>query len=225
MFQRGWFHVDVSGHELRHEVLRVVQQYGPARVLPLSEQVASELASDRRFAGLIVQVSASSHAQLEPLLAQVPCLPVLALLDGPERAHINRLQARGVTTAVIPLESPSLVSFVQRALTHNFVPSERVTRLISRLAETRALTAREVQLLSYCLADEPRALVRRRLGISENTLKTQIRGLLRKCGERNLDALAKNLLRSALLPTVNEQMSGSSSEITRPMARPAQIGA
>jgi hypothetical protein len=42
-------------------------------------------------------------------------------------------------------------------------------------------------------------MVRKRLGISENTLKCQVKGLLRKCGERNMDALAKNILRTALL--------------------------
>jgi DNA-binding CsgD family transcriptional regulator len=111
---------------------------------------------------------------------------------------------------LLPLSQPILTSFVQRALTHNFVPSDRVARIIARMAESRRLTAREVQLLGYCLGDEPRARVRRRLGITENTLKTQVRGLLRKCGERNLDALAKNVLRSALvLPTWEGRGLGS----------------
>jgi DNA-binding CsgD family transcriptional regulator len=112
---------------------------------------------------------------------------------------------------------------VQRALANSFVPCERVSSTIAHMAETRALTAREVQLVSYCLGDEPRARVRRRLGITENTLKSQIRGLLRKCGERNLDALAKNLLRSALVAPGSELSTlfepgepAPASEITRP---------
>ena len=74
-----------------------------------------------------------------------------------------------------------------------------MARLVEGLAQRCQLTAREVQLVSYCLANESRALVRKRLGITENTLKTQVRGLLRKCNERNVDSLAKNLLRAALL--------------------------
>jgi DNA-binding CsgD family transcriptional regulator len=78
--------------------------------------------------------------------------------------------------------------------------------MVTFVAETRGLTGREVQLLSYCLADEPRARVRRRLGISENTLKTQVKALLRKCGERNVDALAKNVLRAALLSSSQQPL-------------------
>lgn len=216
MFQRGWFHVDVSLRAPLEQVLGVVRQYAPARVQPLSEQVLSELAQHGRFAGLIVEVQPETSAWLARALDQVPSLPTLALLPSAERTAINTLQARGVAAAVLPLSLPMLVSFVQRALTHNFVPSERVARTIARLAESRRLTAREVQLLDYCLGDEPRARVRRRLGISENTLKTQIRGLLRKCGERNLDALAKNVLRSALaVPSVPSR--GAAADITMPM--------
>jgi DNA-binding CsgD family transcriptional regulator len=73
-----------------------------------------------------------------------------------------------------------------------------VSEAVRGLAARQKLTPRELQLLVYALGDEPRARVRRRLGISENTLKTEIRGLIRKCGARNADALAKQVLREAL---------------------------
>jgi hypothetical protein len=75
--------------------------------------------------------------------------------------------------------------------------------------------------VSYCLGDEPRARVRRRLGITENTLKSQIRGLLRKCGERNLDALAKNLLRNALVAPGSEHSTAF--EVPPEVANPGDI--
>jgi DNA-binding CsgD family transcriptional regulator len=214
MFQRGWFHVDVTLSDPLQQVLSVVRQYGPSRVQPLSERVIDELADAGRFAGLIVQVSPERGPWLACALDRLPRLPVLALLESADRATINAMQARGVATAVLPLSMPPLVAFVQRALTHNFVPSERVARTIASLAEARGLTAREVQLLGYSLGDEPRARVRRRLGITENTLKTQIRGLLRKCGERNLDALAKNVLRSALAITNELVAAGRQEDVT-----------
>lgn len=214
MFQRGWFHLDVQRPEVSSELLAIVRQYGPARAQPLSQQAVSELGQNGRFAGLIVQITPESLGWLEAVLARAPGLPVLALLDEADRIHINQLQAQGVGTTVLPLQAANAVSFVQRALTNNFVPSARVAGAIAYLAETRALTAREVQLLGYCLGDEPRALVRRRLGITENTLKTQIRGLLRKCGERNLDSLAKNVLRSALLAPERHALASGVSELT-----------
>ena len=96
-----------------------------------------------------------------------------------------------------------------------------MARTIAHMATSRGLTAREVQLLDYCLGDEPRARVRRRLGITENTLMTQIRGLLRKCGERNLDALAKNVLRSMLGSVA---ANDPATEPTQPMLSLASVG-
>ncbi len=217
MFQRGWFHVDVARRELLPELLRMAMQYGPTRVAPLSAQALGELAQNGRFAGLIVELTPESSPWLERVLANVPGLPVLVLLEPHMRAEIDRLQARGASTAFIPLQSANVVSFVQRALANSFLPCERVARTISRLAEAHALTAREVQLLSFCMGDEPRARVRRRLGITENTLKTQVRGLLRKVGERNLDALAKNVLKSALL-TPGAALPDDGGEVTQPLA-------
>lgn len=214
MFQRGWFHIDVARPELLGELLEVVRAYGPTRMQPITDRVVAELAEPGRFAGLIVDACMRPVAEIEAVLARLPGLPVLVLLHVADPLTINRLQARGATVAVTPLAEANVVSFVQRALTHNFVPSERVARTIAHMAMSRGLTAREVQLLDYCLGDEPRARVRRRLGITENTLKTQIRGLLRKCGERNLDALAKNVLRSMLGSVAPP---GPASEATQPM--------
>jgi DNA-binding NarL/FixJ family response regulator len=199
MFQRGWFHIDVRQADLLAELAPAVRQYGPTRSGALSAQVIEELVQPGRFAGVIVQVDEQNIEALEQLSMRMSGLPILALLGTRQREQLNALSARGVSCALLPLQSALVINFVQRALTHNFVPNVRVASTIAQLAEKRSLTAREVQLVSYCLGDEPRARVRRRLGITENTLKSQIRGLLRKCGERNLDSLAKNVLRSSLL--------------------------
>jgi DNA-binding NarL/FixJ family response regulator len=199
MFQRGWFHIDVKQADLLAELAPGVRQYGPTRSGPLTAQVVEEILQPGRFAGVIVQVDGDNLEALDRLCTRMPGLPILALLGRRQHEQLNLLSARGIASAMLPLQCGVVVSFVQRALTHNFVPNERVASTIAQLAASRALTPREVQLVSYCLGDEPRARVRRRLGITENTLKSQIRGLLRKCGERNLDALAKNVLRTSLL--------------------------
>jgi DNA-binding NarL/FixJ family response regulator len=135
---------------------------------------------------------------LATLRLRAPTLPVLVALKASDPVAVNRLQALNVETVILPVPEPNLVGFVQRAFATGFLPDDRVARMIAHVAAERFLTAREVQLLAFSLGNEPRERVRRRLGIEENTLKTQIRGLLRKCGERNLDALAKNVLRAAL---------------------------
>jgi DNA-binding CsgD family transcriptional regulator len=198
VFHRGWFQVAVRSIGVSDSVREVAALYSTAR-LHVSTDAWPELGNMTRFAGVIAEYGPGYERWVQGLRAGCPSLPVLALVSELEARLLSRLHAQGIEVAVLPLHPPELVAFIQRALASDFLPHDRVARMVHYLAQARRLTPREVQLLSYCLGDEPRARVRRRLGISENTLKTQIKSLLRKCGERNVDALAKNLLRAALL--------------------------
>jgi DNA-binding NarL/FixJ family response regulator len=207
MFHRGWFLVDVPEQAVAHEIVRIVRSYGVVRALCVDAELAAgaRLAEPGRVAGIIVLVDPDQNERLHALRSSVPCLPVLALCRPPTVPSlrtswqlINTAQRLGVELAQLPVHVPNLMSFVQRALSASFLPHDGVARVVSELARARELSAREVQILAYCLGNEPRHRVRRRLGIAENTLKTQIRSLLRKCDERSVDALAKNVLRAAL---------------------------
>jgi DNA-binding NarL/FixJ family response regulator len=199
VFHRGWFQVAVRSPGVSEELLRVLTQYSTARIATAESAVWPELGQVERYAGVIAEVGVGFDDWCARIRSASPCLPVLAIVPRLDAGLFARLQARSIEVAVIPLHVPQLITFVQRSLASAFLPSDRVGRMVSFVAEARGLTGREVQLLSYCLADEPRSRVRRRLGISENTLKTQVKALLRKCGERNVDSLAKNVLRAALL--------------------------
>jgi DNA-binding CsgD family transcriptional regulator len=198
VFHRGWFQVAVRSIGVSDSVRAVAALYSTAR-LHVSRDGWPELGEATRFAGVIAEYGPGFEAWVVGLRVGCPSLPVLALVSELDVALLSRLHAQGIEVAALPLHPPELVAFVQRALASDFLPHDRVARMVHYLAQARGLTPREVQLLSYCLGDEPRARVRRRLGITENTLKTQIKALLCKCGERNVDALAKNLLRAALL--------------------------
>jgi DNA-binding NarL/FixJ family response regulator len=206
MFHRGWFWLDVRSEALESRLVSVIRHYGVARPGLLGE-AAEEMARDpARWAGVITDADSTPFQVLDRLRTSFPHTPVMALLREAQHARVNTLQTRGMEVAVMPIDEARVTAFVQRAFASCFLPDERVGRLVEGLAQRCQLTAREVQLVSYCLANESRALVRKRLGITENTLKTQVRGLLRKCNERNVDSLAKNLLRAALLldgPTRN----------------------
>lgn len=199
MFQRGWFQLVVRDARASEAVRSVLSLYTTARLAPAESGSWPELGEMTRFAGVIAEYGPGFEAWVGALRRAAPSLPVLALTPLLDGAFFGRLNAQAIEVGMLPLHGPQLVGFVQRALANDYLPHERVGRMVAYLAAQRELTAREVQLLSYCLGDESRARVRRRLGISENTLKTQIKALLRKCGERNVDALAKNLLRAALL--------------------------
>jgi DNA-binding NarL/FixJ family response regulator len=198
VFHRGWFQVVVRDVRLNEVVRQVLTLYSTAR-LSAVDSGWPDLGQVQRFAGIIAEYGPGFEAWAAKLRRGAPSMPILALTPLLDAGLLSRLSARNIEIATLPLHAPQLVAFVQRALVSDYLPHDRVARLVAHLAAERELTPREVQLISFCLGNENRARVRRRLGISENTLKTQIRGLLRKCGERNVDALAKNLLRAALL--------------------------
>ncbi|MFT3921198.1 MAG: LuxR C-terminal-related transcriptional regulator [Myxococcales bacterium] len=201
MFQRGWFLVEAREALLAETIAEVLQRYGVGRALraDLEGAVAPLLRERGRVAGIVVELGEDAVERVQALACLAPGLPLLALSRSADWQLVNAVQRLGAEHAMLPLQLPNVVSFAQRALCASFLPHAGVARTVSSLARARKLTAREVQILSYCLGNEPRARVRRRLGIAENTLKTQVRSLLRKCDARSVDALAKNVLRAALL--------------------------
>jgi DNA-binding NarL/FixJ family response regulator len=198
MFQRAWIHVAASTPEDAARIACPIQRYATVRIV--CEPRPAVALSTPRFAGAIVVLDGcpASVAGVIALRRASPRLAILALLREPSPALLDPLQAEGVEVASADAPAHCLVAFVQRALASNFAGTPRVSEAVRGLAARQKLTPRELQLLVYALGDEPRARVRRRLGISENTLKTEIRGLIRKCGARNADALAKQVLREAL---------------------------
>jgi DNA-binding NarL/FixJ family response regulator len=199
MFHRGWFWMDAHSSSLDRRILDVVRRYSVAREGRVAQALAEVPKTQERWAGLICEVQGKAADTLLELREQVPGLPMLAILTPAQLPLVDRLQSSDIEVAFSPLDEERLHAFVRRAYSRAFVPSERVSRAVGQLATRAQLTAREVQLLTYCLAHETRAVVQKRLGISENTLKTQVRGLLRKCEAPSVDALAKSVLRDALM--------------------------
>jgi DNA-binding NarL/FixJ family response regulator len=199
MFHRGWFLVSVREPRLAQQLTRIIAAYGVASCELMEESHVTRLAEGGRWAGCIADGSPDTLLHLASLRARAPALPLLVVLDPTQWDRVNAWQGLHVEVGVSPVPEGNLVGFVQRAFARGFLADGDVAQMVARLAADRGLTAREVQLLAYCLGNEPRERVRRRLGICENTLKTQVRGLLRKCGARSVDGLAKNVLRAALL--------------------------
>lgn len=198
MFQRAWFHVSGDDERAASSAAGHIQRFATVRIV-LSSAVPG-LPDPARFAGAVCLGEGPERTRDQALAIRRahPGLPVLAMLAQLGPAVVDSLQAAGVEVCSAGAGPASLVAFVQRALGLHFSGSPRVAAVTRALAEERRLSPRELVLLAYALGDEPRARVRRRLGISENTLKTELRGLIRKCGARSTDALAKGLLRTAL---------------------------
>jgi DNA-binding NarL/FixJ family response regulator len=200
MFHRGWFWVDARSPGAAEGMVAVLRHYGIVRTGPLDE-ARQEVARDPlRWGGVLSEVDDANLATLLGLRSQFPTLPLLAVLSSIQCARLlNHLQSREIEVALGPVDDARLIAFAQHALARSFHPKASVARVLADMARDAELTARELQVLASCVGKEPRELLRRRLGITENTLKSQIKGLLRKCNERSVHELAKQVLRSALM--------------------------
>jgi DNA-binding CsgD family transcriptional regulator len=205
MFHRGWFWVDARSQGMAQRMVEVVRHYGVVRTGPLDEALREIRRDPLRWGGVVTELRDADAGMLLATRGELPALPLLAVLSAAQcERMLNRLQSREIEIALGPVDDVRLNAFVQHALSRSFHPKASVARVLADMARDADLTARELQVLASCVGKEPRELLRRRLGISENTLKSQIRGLLRKCRERSVHELAKQVLRSALMVHENE---------------------
>jgi DNA-binding NarL/FixJ family response regulator len=202
MFQRGFFLLIARDDGLALSLSEPVQRYSVVRRARSYAEAAEMLQSNSRWSGVVVDLDGFDADPLETMqrLREVhPLVPVLALASEASAELVNGLHAWRAELVLKPVGEVNMISFVQRSLVSGWLPDERVAAWVDELARARGLTPREVQLMAYALGNESRQRVMRRLGITENTLKTQVRSLLRKCNARSMDGLAKTVLRDALI--------------------------
>lgn len=202
MFQRGFFLMVIRDDGLAQALSEPMQRYSVVRRARSYREAVSMLVPRARWSGLVVDLDgfdANPFETMKCLREAHPLVPVLALASSVTPELVNGLHAHRAEIVLKPVGEANIVSFVQRALVSGWLPDERVAAWVDELARRRNLTPREVQLVAYALGNESRQKVIRRLGITENTLKTQVRALLRKCNARSMDSLAKMVLRDALV--------------------------
>lgn len=175
------------------------------------------------WAGLLIDLD---EHEADPLsvargLREIDSLvPMLALSSRCSPELINGLHAARVELTVKPVQVANVESFLRRALVSGFIPDARLAAWVDVKARECGLSSREVQLMAYVLGGESRTQIMRRLGIGENTLKTQVRSLLRKCRARNMDRLAFRALREALIAeSFPVPLDGEREEIAPNLAR------
>jgi DNA-binding NarL/FixJ family response regulator len=201
-FQRGFFLLIARDEGLAHALSEPIQRYSVVRRARCYRDAVPMLAPRARWSGVVVDLDgfdADPIFAMRCLREASPLVPVLALASSADATLVNGLHAHRGELVLKPVGDANIISFVQRALVSGWLPDERVAAWVAQLARVRGLTPREVQLVAYALGNESRQKVIRRLGITENTLKTQVRSLLRKCNARSMDGLAKTVLRDALV--------------------------
>lgn len=114
-------------------------------------------------------------------------LPVLILTGSNDPTTINRAHALRVEFVCKPFFSENLAQFVQRTLSGSqYGDRERLAVVVSEVTSEYKLSLREGQILAFAAEGIPRSRLADVMGISENTVKSQIRSLLEKLEKQAL---------------------------------------
>jgi DNA-binding NarL/FixJ family response regulator len=178
------------------------------RVLGASHEVheaatvarAKELADGLDFARAILDYQLPDGDGLELLrwmrARGMTCL-VLVVTGEPDPTLSARAFLLGAQLVFKPATSEVLVAFgrtVGEATVHVDVTLDVIVRTY---ASEHGLSARQTELLTQLLDGTPRSDLAARLGVGHNTIKTMVREILGKTGQRSTNALVSELLERA----------------------------
>jgi DNA-binding NarL/FixJ family response regulator len=116
-------------------------------------------------------------------------VPVLVLTGSNDPAAINLAHALRAEYVCKPEFLANLQQFVQRALGGKAPPpKDRISATIASIGAECRLSTRETEILKLAVDGIPRSHIAEAMRVSENTVKTQVRSLLDKCGQESLSS-------------------------------------
>lgn len=169
-----------------------------------AESVALDVVAQRgRLEGvdaLLVELSSNGSARVD-LLRRIrersPDVPILCALPDASAARLDELFLLRIDVCGRPFSNGAIVRFVERCRTHPPVGAAALAERIRKAATATGLSRRETELLALATEGLPRRAIAEALSVSENTVKAQIRSLLKKTGARSLAVLGQQVLRGA----------------------------
>jgi two-component system response regulator FixJ len=163
---------------------------------------ARDALATKRFSGIVLDAGLPDGQGLDFLADlrakgdRTPCLFVSGHFDPGRSPHAVTSSTRGACT------SPR--SSTTSSCSPNAAPRSRrqspLARARSSTTTARAarLSTREEEILRLVLDGTPRSALAPELGMSENSIKTLVRRLLRKLDAGNLDEVARRVLEEVL---------------------------
>ncbi len=154
-----------------------------------------------RYVALVTDVGLPDGSGLDVVRIareQRESIAVLVLTGSSQPKVVNGSFLLGASFLRKPTTSESLEMFARRAIACEAVEDTRVLRALEGACSEWGLSDREAELLGISIADKARDELAAALGVTENTAKTYVKGLLRKSGARSVDHLVQLILRRAL---------------------------
>ena len=163
--------------------------------------LAREALASRRFSGIVLDAGLPDGSGLE-LLAQLrsvgdrtPCLFVSGHFDPSLATRCHALDAWCVYK---PEVLDDVLIFAERAAAVARSVTESSRAVVDDYSMEARLSARETEIVQLVLAGTPRQGLAREVGMSENSVKTLVRRLLRKLEAGSLDEVARRVLEEVL---------------------------
>lgn len=144
---------------------------------------------------------------LKACRAAYPRLPVLMLTATTAPEVINRCHALRAEFVAKPAHRRNVRAFLQRGVAFERVPDSRVAHVIEDLVHSYHLSPRETDVLAAAIGGIPRRTVADQIGTTENTIKSIVRSLLRKCSSENLEDVVRTVWIQALAGSQSEDQA------------------
>ncbi len=201
----GGFLIVEDEPTLARTLARTFGRHGPVEVVHNMEAARDKLAIGNEWLGVVLDLILPDGYGLD-LLSDIRQrhgeLPVLVLTGELNRDVVNKVQTLRGEYVCKPASADNLNPFIQRALAQARVDDAAIGQRIEHLARQLKLTRRETELLTLSVDGLSRKELADALGVAENTVKAQIRSLLKKSGARSLATLAQKVIKGATRDTV-----------------------
>jgi DNA-binding NarL/FixJ family response regulator len=201
----GGFLIVEDEPTLARTLARTFGRHGPVEVVHSMAAAREKLENRAEWTGVVLDLILPDGYGLD-LLAEIReshgGLPVLVLTGELNRDVVNKVQTMRGEYVCKPASADNLNPFIQRALAQERVDDVAIGQRIEHLARQLKLTRRETELLTLSVDGLSRKELAEALGVAENTVKAQIRSLLKKSGARSLATLAQKVIKGATRDTV-----------------------
>ena len=157
-------------------------------------------ALDVDLSGLIVDVNLPDGSGLDVAdvaRARARWVPILVVTGHHDSSTVNRAQTLGAEYAMKPDLLPSFTSFLERCAWPG--PRGRAA-IVAMLRRNHRLSPSESRIVAAAIESSSHEWLVQVLGVSPNTLKTQIRSLLSKTSGRSLESFVAPHRALALRP-------------------------
>lgn len=178
---------------------RLLREYGSVSVAHTLAE-ATERSTDRALTAALVDVKlpdGDGLAFVEALRSSRPTVPILVLTGCVDREHINRTHLLGAEYVCKPPLLENIESFAKRAMVPAAPPGDPEA-LTLEWARCHGLSKNETEVIRLVVMGVPRSGIPRKMGVSDNTVKTYVRRLLGKSGAESVEALARRILTEGL---------------------------